>query len=151
MASNIFSEMILFVSVLIIAAAVTGILATTTHEISLGINNKGDLLSSRLSQDFEIINDPENVPRDVSTGTILIYIKNTGKSSITFDKDVLTVIIDGDVVPIISTEVIGNETLEVLYPSMVGSINVSYNNTGYHVIKVITDSGIIRSLKVYIQ
>ncbi|HIP16631.1 MAG TPA: flagellar protein G [Methanothermococcus okinawensis] len=151
MASNIFSEMILFVSVLIIAAAVTGILVTTTHEISLGINDKGDLLSSRLSQDFEIINDPENVPRDVSTGTILIYIKNTGKSPITFDKDVLTVMIDGDVVPIISTEVIGNETLEVLYPSMVGSINVSYNNTGYHVIKVITDSGIIRSLKVYIQ
>ncbi|GBF36085.1 flagellar protein G [Methanofervidicoccus abyssi] len=151
MASNIFSEMILFVSVLIIAAAVTGILVTTTHEISLGINDKGDLLSSRLSQDFEIINDPENVPRDVSTGTILIYIKNTGKSPITFNKDVLTVMIDGDVVPIISTEVIGNETLEVLYPSMVGSINVSYNNTGYHVIKVITDSGIIRSLKVYIQ
>ncbi|AXI25320.1 flagellar protein G [Methanofervidicoccus sp. A16] len=151
MASNIFSEMILFVSVLIIAAAVSGILATTTHEISLGIDNKGDILSSRLSQDFEIINDPENIPRDTSTGTILIYIKNTGKSPITFTKDVLTVMIDGDVVPIVSTKVINDESLEVLYPSMVGSINVSYNNTGYHVVKVITEGGIIRSLKVYIQ
>jgi len=151
MASNIFSEMILFVSVLIIAAAVSGILATTTYEISLGINNKGDVLYSRLSQDFEIINDPENIPRDNSTGTILIYVKNTGKSPIAFKKDVLTVMIDGDVVPIVSTEVINNETLDVLYPSMVGSINVSYNNTGYHVIKVITESGIVRSLKVHIQ
>ena len=59
--------------------------------------------------------------------------------------------IDGDVVPIVSTKVINDESLEVLYPSMVGSINVSYNNTGYHVVKVITEGGIIRSLKVYIQ
>lgn len=151
MASNVFSEMLLFVSVLIIAAAVSGILATTTHEISLGINTKGDILSSKLSQDFEIINDPENIPRDNSTGTILIYIKNTGKSPIAFSKDVVTVMIDGNIIPIESTEVINDGSLDVLHPSMVGMINVSYNNTGYHIIKVITESGIVRSLKVYIQ
>ena len=150
MASNVFSEMILFITVVIITAAVSGILATTVYQISLGINNKGDVLSSKLSQDFEIINDPISVPRDPSTGTVLIYIKNTGKSPIVLDKKTVAVMIDGYMVPIVSTKVINNEMSKTLHPSMVGCINVSYNETGYHVIKVVTESG-MRELKAYIR
>jgi flagellar protein FlaG len=150
MASNVFSEIIIFVSVLIIAAAVSGILATTTHKLSLGMNNKGDILSSKLSQDFEIINDPGDVPRNQSTGIISIYIKNTGKTPITFNKGVLTVLIDGEVKSINSTAVV-DSTSELLNPSMVGKIDVNYNTTGYHRIKVVSENGVARTLKVEIQ
>ena len=151
MASNAFSELIIFVSVLIIAAAVSGILATTTHELSLGINSKGDILTSKLTRDFEIINDPDNIPWNQTTGTISIYIKNTGKSPISFSKDVLTVIIDGEVANISSTSVVNSDVSDVIYPSMVGKLDVKYNVSGYHTIKVISEYGITRTLKANIQ
>ena len=151
MASNVFSELIIFVSVLIIAAAVSGILATTTHELSLGLNSKGDILYSKLTRDFEIINDPDNIPWNQTTGVVSIYVKNTGKSPISFSKDVLTVIIDGDVVNISSTSVVNSEVSDVIYPSMVGKLDVEYNVSGYHTIKVISEYGITRTLKANIQ
>ena len=152
MASNIFSELIIFVSVLIIAAAVSGILATTTHELSLGISSKGNILSSKLTQDFEIINDPDNIPWNQTTGEISIYIKNIGESPISFNEDVLTVIIDGNVANISSTSIVnGDGVSDIIYPSMVGKLNVKYNISGYHTIKVISEYGIIRTLKANIQ
>ncbi|WP_048057885.1 flagellar protein G [Methanothermococcus okinawensis] len=152
MASNVFSEIIIFVSVLIIAASVSGILATSTHKLSIGINNKGDILSSKLSQDFEIINDPADIPRNQSTGIISVYIKNTGKTPITFNKGVLTVLIDGDIKSINSTTVVDDSSSnELLNPSKVGKIDVNYNTTGYHRIKVVSENGVARTLKVDIQ
>lgn len=151
MAANVFSELIMFVSVLIIAAAVSGILATTTHELSLGISSKGDILTSELTQDFEIINDPDNIPWNQTTGIISIYIKNIGKSPIPFSKDVLTVLIDGEVANISSTSVVNSNISDVIYPSMVGKLDVNYNVSGYHTIKVISECGIARTLKANIQ
>lgn len=150
MASNVFSELIIFVSVLIITAAVSGNLVTITHKLSLGINNKGEILSSKLSQDFEIINDPANVPRNSTTGITTLYVKNTGKTQIPFNGNVFTVIIDGDIKNIDSTADL-NDLNGVLDPSEVGKIDVSYNNTGYHKIKVISEQGVTRTLMAEIQ
>lgn len=150
MASNVFSEIIIFVSVLIITAAVSGNLVTITHKLSLGINNKGEILSSKLSQDFEIINDPANVPRNSTTGITTLYIKNTGKTRIPYTSNVFTVIIDGDIKAINSTEDL-NDINGVLDPSEVGKINVNYNNSGYHKIKVVSERGVTRTLMAEIQ
>jgi len=150
MASNVFSEIIIFVSVLIITAAVSGNLVTITHKLSLGINNKGEILSSKLSQDFEIINDPANVPRNSTTGITTLYVKNTGKTQIPFNGNVFTVIIDGDIKTIDSTADL-NDLNGALDPSEVGKINVNYNNTGYHKIKVISEQGVTRTLMAEIQ
>lgn len=106
MASNVFSEVIIFVSVLIITAAVAGILATSTHKISLGISSKGDTLSTQLSQDFEIINDPGNIPRNSINGISTVYIKNTGKTQISIQSDTITAIIDGEIRDISDTSIV---------------------------------------------
>ncbi len=151
MASSVFSELILFVSVLIIAAAVSGLLATTTHKLSLGINYKGDLMSSKLSQDFEIINDPADTFVNQTTNTVPIYVKNTGKTPIIFNKNSMTVLIDGTIETINSTEVLNNLTSEVLEPSNVGEMDVCYNTTGYHRIKVVSENGVARTLEVDIK
>lgn len=150
MASNVFSEIIIFVSVLIITAAVAGILATSTHKISLGISSKGDTLSTQLSQDFEIINDPGNLPRNSATGISTIYVKNTGKSPLSIQNNIISVMIDGEIQSISDTNIVGGSST-VLSPSDVGEIDVFYNETGYHKIKVISEQGVSRTLTAKIN
>ncbi|ABO36031.1 flagellar protein G [Methanococcus maripaludis C5] len=145
MASNVFSEIIIFVSVLIITAAVAGLLATSTHKISLGISSKGDTLSTQLSQDFEIINDPGYIPRNSSTGISTIYIKNTGKTQIPIQNETVTAIIDGEIYDVSNSSIVNNEGI-ILSPSEVGKLEVEYNETGFHNIKIISEQGISRTL-----
>ena len=145
MASNVFSEIIIFVSVLIITAAVAGLLATSTHKISLGISSKGDTLSTQLSQDFEIINDPGYIPRNSSTGISTIYIKNTGKTQIPIQNETVTAIIDGEIYDASNSSIVNNEGI-ILSPSEVGKLEVEYNETGFHNIKIISEQGISRTL-----
>ncbi|BAP62022.1 flagellar protein G [Methanococcus maripaludis] len=145
MASNVFSEVIIFVSVLIITAAVAGILATSTHKISLGISSKGDTLSTQLSQDFEIINDPGNIPRNSINGISTIYIKNTGKTQISIQSDTITAIIDGEIRDISDTSIV-NGAGSVLSPSEVGKIEINYNETGFHKIKIVSENGVSRTI-----
>ncbi|XRP96345.1 flagellar protein G [Methanocaldococcus sp. 16A] len=147
MASNAMSEIVMFVAVLLIAAFVAGILTTSTYKISINIGKKGDALATKLSQDFEIINDPGNITRNASAGTTLLYIKNTGKDPIIFTNSSFTVIIDGNIVKINTTNQLTTPGINVLYPGDVGEIVVNYNETGYHRIKVISDSGISRIIK----
>ncbi|ABR54876.1 flagella protein G [Methanococcus vannielii SB] len=146
MASNVFSEIIIFVSVLIITAAVAGLLATSTHKISLGISSKGDTLSTQLSQDFEIINDPGKIPRDSVKGESTIYVKNTGKNPFSINPDVISVMINGEIMSI-SNSAVFQSSRTVLRPSEVGEINITYNNSGYHTIRVISEQGVSRTLK----
>ncbi|GEM_PF-2463414 len=145
------SEIVMFVAVLLIAAFVTGILTTSTYKISINIGKKGDALATKLSQDFEIINDPGNITRNSSAGITIIYIKNTGKDPIIFTNDTFTVIIDGNIVGINNTKQITTPGSNVLYPGDVGEIDVNYNESGYHKIKVVSDSGISRVIRGYIS
>ncbi|ADG13759.1 flagellin [Methanocaldococcus infernus ME] len=150
MASSALSEIILFVTVLIIAAFVAGVLLTSSYKISIGIGEKTDVLSEKLSQDFEIVNDPSNIPRDSNLGITTLYIKNTGNTQLPITKNSYTVIIDGLVVPIENVDNYNNPGSNVLYPGDVGIINVSYNNSGYHKIKVVLYSGLSREIIGYI-
>ncbi|WP_048201996.1 flagellar protein G [Methanocaldococcus bathoardescens] len=151
MASNAMSEIVMFVAVLLIAAFVAGILTTSTYKISINIGKKGDALATKLSQDFEIINDPGNITRNSSAGITIIYIKNTGKDPIIFTNDTFTVIIDGNIVGINTTKQLTTPGSNVLYPGDVGEIDVNYNETGYHKIKVVSDSGISRVIRGFIS
>ncbi|AIJ05852.1 flagella protein G [Methanocaldococcus bathoardescens] len=141
----------MFVAVLLIAAFVAGILTTSTYKISINIGKKGDALATKLSQDFEIINDPGNITRNSSAGITIIYIKNTGKDPIIFTNDTFTVIIDGNIVGINTTKQLTTPGSNVLYPGDVGEIDVNYNETGYHKIKVVSDSGISRVIRGFIS
>lgn len=145
------SEIVMFVAVLLIAAFVAGILTTSTYKISINIGKKGDALATKLSQDFEIINDPGNITRNSSAGITIIYIKNTGKDPIIFTNDTFTVIIDGNIVGINTTKQLTTPGSNVLYPGDVGEIDVNYNETGYHKIKVVSDSGISRVIRGFIS
>ncbi|ENN95832.1 flagellin [Methanocaldococcus villosus KIN24-T80] len=151
MASSGLSEIIMFVAVLLIAAFVVGVLTTSTYKISLNIGKKTDSFSEKLAQDFEIINDPAKIPRDPNLGIITLYIKNTGKKPIIFTPDSFTVIIDGNIVKIYNISQLSNPGSEELYPGDVGELNVSYNESRYHRIKVVLYSGVSRVIEGYIS
>ncbi|WP_423793317.1 flagellar protein G [Methanocaldococcus indicus] len=147
MASSAVSEILLFVAVLLIAGLVVSVLTVSSYKISLSLEKKSDSISNKLAQDFEIINDPADIPRNPTLGITTIYIKNTGKEPIIFTNTTFNVIIDGNIVSI--TDI--SPTTGILYPEEVGTINVSYNETGYHKIRVVSSSGVSREIIGYIQ
>ncbi len=146
MASNALSEIVLFVAVLLIAGLVVSVLMVSSYKISLNLEKKGNSLAEKLSQDFIIANDPNSIPRDPTLGITTLYIKNTGKDPIIMSTSTFTVVIDGNIVQITGV----SPDNQYLYPGQVGIINVSYNTSGWHRIRVVSDVGITIEIIGYI-
>lgn len=143
MAGSVASELVLFITSLLVAGMVAGGLYLVTQDISDGIAVKGSSVATALRTNFEIINDPENIPS--SGGLYVFYVRNIGKSPITFTPNSVVVMIDGVVIPP------SNLTFTpsgILAPYDVGEIHVpmSFLSSGYHRITVVTESGNRRSL-----
>ncbi len=132
------SELILFVGAILVAFSVTGALGLTTYKVSLGIGEKGSILSDRLKTDFEIINDPDNIP--VVNNRYIFYIKNTGNSRFIFDNTTITVLTDGNLSTTYTTGTPGNKGY--LDAADVGNISLDTTfSSGYHTIKIVLDNG----------
>ncbi|NJE10644.1 flagellar protein G [Thermococcus sp. MAR1] len=143
MASSVVSELVLFIVSLLVAGMVAGGLYVVTQDISGGILTKGQDVAESLRTNFEIINDPENIP--VSGSSYVFYIRNIGKDSFTFDPNSVVVMIDGSMIPP------ANLTFDpsgVLVPYEVGKIYVptAFISSGYHKITVVIETGKRKSL-----
>ncbi|ASJ04850.1 MULTISPECIES: flagellar protein G [Thermococcus] len=144
MASSVVSELVLFIVSLLVAGMVAGGLYVVTQDISGGIITKGQDVAESLRTNFEIINDPENIP--VSGSSYVFYIRNTGKDSFSFDPNSVVVMIDGSIIPP------ANLTFDpsgVLAPYEVGKIYVPtafISSSGYHKITVVIETGKRKSL-----
>ena len=143
MASSVMSELVLFIASLLVAGMVAGGLYVITQDISDGILAKGQDVAENLRTNFEIINDPENIP--VSGSAYVFYIRNIGKESISFDPNSVVVMIDGSIIPP------SNLTFEPsshLSPYEVGKIYVptTFVSPGYHKITIVLDTGKKKSL-----
>ncbi|ASJ13790.1 flagellar protein G [Thermococcus radiotolerans] len=143
MASSVVSELVLFIVSLLVAGMVAGGLYVVTQDISGGILTKGQDVAESLRTNFEIINDPENIP--VSGSSYVFYIRNIGKDSFSFDPNSVVVMIDGSMIPP------ANLTFEpsgALAPYEVGKIYVptAFISSGYHKITVVIETGKRKSL-----
>ncbi|ASA77768.1 flagellar protein G [Thermococcus sp. 5-4] len=143
MASSVVSELVLFIVSLLVAGMVAGGLYVVTQDISGGILTKGQDVAESLRTNFEIINDPENIP--VSGSSYVFYIRNIGKDSFSFDPNSVVVMIDGSMIPP------ANLTFDpsgVLAPYEVGKIYVptAFISSGYHKITVVIETGKRKSL-----
>lgn len=147
MASSAVSELVLFIASLIIASIVAGGLYMVTQDISNGINVRGRDLAYNLRVNFEIINDPENIP--VSGGAYLFYVKNIGEVPFVFDNTSVVVFIDGNMIPPANLTFtnLDNSGSNQLYPYDVGEIQVNTTlSSGYHKITVVIQTGKRKSL-----
>jgi len=138
------TEIVLFIGSLLVAVSVSGALGLTSLDIAAGIKEKGDIVKDKLNTDFEIVNDPDNIP--ISAGYYIFYIKNTGTSNFYFNPSTVSVIIDGQMIS--SSNLVFSSSSGVdLKRAEVGQILVNTTlSSGYHTIKVVLHNGIAREL-----
>ncbi len=147
MASSAATELVLFIASLLVAGMVAGGLYVVTQDLSSGISVRGKDLAYNLRVNFEIINDPENIP--VNGGAYVFYVRNTGKVPFMFDNTSVVVFIDGNLMPSsnLTFTNIDNSGSNQLYPYDVGEIQVNTTlSSGYHKITVVISTGKQRSM-----
>lgn len=91
MASTSVSEMIFFIAALVISSMIAGVMITSIQETSVVFNQRSQSLVENIKDDITIVNDPDNIAND----PLIIYVKNTGDSSLAPDKKIFDVLING--------------------------------------------------------
>ena len=90
------SHMIFFISACIVATVLVSTIAQSVYSLSSGIRSKQDILVDGMKSDIEIINDPNRMPYDNSSGTLILYVKNIGV--MTLEMNLTDVMVDGQLV-----------------------------------------------------
>ncbi len=92
------AHVIFFVAAVIVAGAVSGVFIAITMDVSSSLSERGDRLQEQLDTDFEIINDPNNIPS--SGGYYIFYLKNIGKRRLETSNETFQLFVDGEIIPI---------------------------------------------------
>ena len=133
------TQMIFFITSVIIALSVVGAVFLNIQSISTSIIVGGKTFSEQLRTDITIINDPELIP--YSSGNYTFYVKNTGKEELGIQY--INVLLDGSLITDnnLNKTIIGSAPLwltgDVLKINATASLQ-----TGSHNLRVITDNGI---------
>ncbi len=90
------THIIFFIAAVTAASLVSGILVSVTMDISTSLSEKGDRVQEQLDTDFEIINDPDNIP-DVG-GYYRFYLKNIGGKKLVTTNETFQLFVDGDLI-----------------------------------------------------
>ena len=92
------THVIFFVAAVIAAGAVSGVFLAVVNDVSNSLSERGDRVQEQLDTEFEIINDPDNIPTGVSD--YLFYLKNIGGKKLITTNTTFQVFVDGDMVAI---------------------------------------------------
>ena len=90
------AHVIFFVAAIIVAGAVSGMFIAVTMNVSISLSDRGDRLQEQLDTDFEIINDPNNIPS--SGGYYIFYLKNIGKGKLATSNETFQLFVDGEII-----------------------------------------------------
>jgi len=140
-------HIIFFIATIIIASSVSAVLVTTVQKVSLSLKVQGENLEDKIATDFEIVNDPLNIPVNTSTSPpeYTFYIKNTGSKSILLSESTITVLIDGTAVSSSNMRLNPEGNLK---PGYLGEVYIKTSLTsGDHTIYIILENGISDSLR----
>lgn len=74
------SHIIFFIASVIVATSVASIFATTAIRLSGDIKEQADARTNELNTRVAIINDPAAMPYNSSANTLVLYVKNVGKT-----------------------------------------------------------------------
>jgi flagellar protein FlaG len=145
MASEAASEMIFFIATMVIVASVVGVLGGQALHMTQSMSSSSQGVSSMIQSDFEIINDPSNIP--YSNG-YNFYVKNTGSDAFDFTNTSVSTVINGTLFSgsLVSYVTPGNSA--ELNPGQVGTIIVNVLLTpGYYTISVTLSNGLTKSMQ----
>lgn len=93
MPANAASHTIFFIGALIVSSMLSAVFISVSLQLKDGIEARSESLNKQLRTSIEIINDPRQVPYDANNSTLILYIKNTG--STTLSVSTLTIEING--------------------------------------------------------
>ncbi|WP_324665498.1 flagellar protein G [Haloarcula sediminis] len=97
MASVSVSHLILFIASMMIAASVAGVFTSSIGQLSGAISEQGFDVSSDVRTDIEVISDSGS-DAIYDSGTITLYVKNTGTERLAADPGVLDILVNGQFV-----------------------------------------------------
>jgi len=132
------THIVFFIAAVIVAGAVSGIFTAVTLNISKSLTEKCERLKDKLDIDFEIINDPENIP--LSGGYYLFYVKNIGDKKLETTNDTFQVFIDGNILSRDDYYFSSNYTLQADVVTLyISSTEIS---SGNHKLKLVGPRGV---------
>ena len=132
------THIVFFIAAVIVAGAVSGIFTAVTLNISKSLKEKCERLRDKLDIDFEIINDPENIP--LSGGYYLFYVKNIGDKKLETTNDTFQVFIDGNILSRDDYYFSSNYTLQADVVTLyISSTEIS---SGNHKLKLVGPRGV---------
>ncbi|MCX9024926.1 MAG: flagellar protein G [Candidatus Methanoperedens sp.] len=134
------TQMIFFITSVIIALGVVGALFLNVQSISSAATMGSKTFSGQLRTDITIINDPEEIPH-ADANNYTFYVKNTGKEDLS--TRYITVLIDGSLVPDsnLNKTILNGDAMWI--PGDVLEINATASIvTGSHSLRVITENGV---------
>ncbi len=131
MASTPVSEIIFFIAALVISSMIAGVMITSIQETSDVFNQRSRSLVENIKDDITIINDPDNIAND----PLIIYVKNTGDSSLAPDKKLFDVLINGTYFTNYSVSSLDGDN--ELLPSDVAKLTINTSlPSGSHTIRI---------------
>lgn len=134
------THLIFFIAAMIIATGVVAVIYTNVNSFVGASRESSNTISKQLTTDITIINDPSIIPRTGNNYTF--YVKNTGKSNL--DPQLVTVIINGEVIPFNNVLVTVMGGTDMWRPADVLQITVNYPGmpSGDNNIRIISENGI---------
>ena len=97
MASVSASHLILFIASMMIAASVAGVFTSSIGQLSGALSEQGIDVSSDVRTDVEVISDSGS-DAIYDSGTITLYVKNTGTERLAADPGQMDILVDGQFV-----------------------------------------------------
>ena len=135
------THIIFFIVSVVISLGVAGALFMNVQSISNAATAGSKTLSEQLKTDITVINDPDIIPYDSSSGIYTFYVKNTGKEALSTVH--LTILIDGTFVP---SENLNKTIIEggtIWQTGDVLKINATVTiASGSHKIRVMAENGV---------
>ncbi|HLF06187.1 MAG TPA: hypothetical protein VI893_03260 [Thermoplasmata archaeon] len=79
MAGSAASETVLFITSIVVASMVAGVMTTVVLSVGDGIKTRGNDMNHDLLVHFTILNDPTAMPYNSTTGLLELYVRNSGR------------------------------------------------------------------------
>ena len=92
------THVIFFIASVIAAGAVSSVFIAVTNDVSSSLSDRGDRVQEQLDTDFEIINDPDNIPKNGAETYYIFYLKNIGGNKLITSNTTFHVFVDGEIV-----------------------------------------------------
>jgi len=126
------THVIFFIASIIVAGAVSGVFIAVTMNVSNSFSERGDRVQEQLDTDFEIINDPNEIP--TSNGYYVFYLMNTGGKRLLTTNETFHIFLDGEIAAVANYHF--NDTY--IQPSEVTEMHViAALSGGSHILRVV--------------